>query len=108
MKKLFFIISVIIFSATSAWAVDLETARKTGLVGEKPDGYVEAVSGSPSAEIAGLVQDINKKRKAAYKDISTKNGQALDLVEKLAAEKIIKNLGAGEYYKDEGGNWVRK
>ncbi|MBL0319117.1 MAG: YdbL family protein [Alphaproteobacteria bacterium] len=109
MLKISAIISTFLVASTiavSAFAVDFQQARSQGLVGEKPDGYVAVVSGG--GDVQSIVNDVNQKRKAAYQDISQKNHQPLDVVGKLAAEKIITNLAPGEYYQNGSGKWVKK
>lgn len=109
MKRIF-ALAAILFSAIAApaLALDLDGAKAQGLVGERPDGYVGAVSSNPSGEVATLVSSVNTARKQQYTSIATKNAQPLTVVEKLAAEKLIQRLGSGQYYMDKGGNWVKK
>lgn len=109
MKKLILSIflSVLIFTS-SANAMDLNTARKTGVVGEKPDGYIAAIDPAPPAEVINLVNQVNAKRKSAYEQVSKKNGQSLSVVESLAGQKLINNLGPGDYYQNSTGGWIRK
>ena len=45
-----------------AYSIDLQTAKKQGLVGESPSGYLEAVK-SPSAETKTLIDSINSRRR---------------------------------------------
>jgi hypothetical protein len=49
-----------------AAASPLEDAKKAGLIGEQPDGYVGLVTGSAPANVVALVKDVNVKRRAAY------------------------------------------
>ena len=89
---------------SSAHALDLQSAKSQGLVGETPNGYLASVGG----QAAGLVAEVNAKRKAAYMDISKQNGQPLNVVETLAGQKLYEKLSAGEYYQDAAGGWKRK
>ena len=104
--KIFAIALTILISVQSAYALDFATAKSQGLVGEQNDGYIGAVK--QGAEIDALVNEINTKRKEAYKKISAQNGQPLDIVESLAAEKLHNKLKPSEYYKSEDGKWVQK
>ena len=106
MLKIFAITFTILFSIQSANAMDFATAKSKGLVGEQSDGYIGAVKSS--TEIDALVNEINTKRKEAYKKISAENGQPLDVVESLAAKKLYDKLQPSEYYKSEDGNWAQK
>ncbi|MDX1975705.1 MAG: YdbL family protein [Rickettsiales bacterium] len=107
MNKLFPTIAMI----TAAWALpalalDLQTARTSGAVGEKTDGYIAAVQSS--AEVNALVSEVNGKRQAEYARISKQNGQPVNVVAKLAAEQIISGLPAGAMYQDTSGNWKKR
>lgn len=92
--------------APAALALDLQSARTQGLVGEKPDGYVAAVQSS--AEVNALVADVNAKRKQEYTRISKENGQPVDVVAKLAAPQIIEKLPSGAMYQGPDGGWKKK
>jgi len=92
--------------AGNAYALDLSQARAQGLVGEKMDGYVAAVT--PSADANAVVDDINARRRAEYEKISKDNGQPVAVVAKIAAERIIGGLPAGSYYKAADGSWKKK
>lgn len=107
MKKLFVVMSsVIMMAALPAWALDLQEARTQGLVGETRAGYVARISGG--SEVALLVDQVNVKRREEYERISGENGQPVDIVAKIAAEKIITGLPAGAKYKDAKGKWVAR
>jgi uncharacterized protein YdbL (DUF1318 family) len=97
---------VLIFLVVPALAIDLQTAKEQGLVGETPSGYLGAVV-EPNAEVKELIADINTRRKAKYAEIAAKNGISLDKVEKLAGKKAIEKTPSGQYVKFEG-NWLKK
>lgn len=94
---------VLLFS--TAWALDLQTAKQQGLVGETPSGYLAAVQATPEA--AGLVQSINAQRRQEYAEIAKRNGIALQAVEQLAGKKAIDKTPAGQFVQVNGA-WVRK
>lgn len=91
--------------ASLAFALDLDSAKAQGLVGETDSGYLAAVQ--PSAEVSALVSDINSKRRAEYERIARQNGIAVADVEKLAAKKAIDKTPAGQYVQ-VGGSWRKK
>lgn len=86
----------------SVFALDLQTAKEQGLVGETDTGYLGAVKSSP--EVAALIVDINAQRKAEYQRIAKQNGIAVSDVEKLAAKKAITKTPAGGHV-NIGGDW---
>ena len=93
--------------ALPAWALDLDTAKHQGLVGERADGYIGAVSPNPSADVRSLVADVNARRKAAYTEIARKNGGAVETVAALAGQKLIDRAAAGDWI-DAGSGWSQK
>jgi uncharacterized protein YdbL (DUF1318 family) len=89
-----------------ALALDLDTAKAQGLVGEQPNGYLGVVQTTPAA--VKLAADINAQRRAAYDRIARENGIPLDQVATLAGQKAIQRTAPGGYVKTPGGQWVRK
>jgi uncharacterized protein YdbL (DUF1318 family) len=85
--------------AAAGHAIDLDEAKRTGLVGETAEGYVGLVNPSAPAEVRALVDDVNARRRAEYQRIARDNGIALEQVEALAARKAIE--------KTPSGGWVR-
>lgn len=107
MKKIITTTAIALFlSIGTAHALSLSAAKSQGLVGELPTGYLGVVDNS-SSEAKALVEDINAKRKDKYREISAQNGQPLNVVEKLAAQKVFEKASKGEYLK-QGGSWVQK
>lgn len=93
--------------AQSAFAIDLDTAKSRGLVGETRNGYLAAVV-TTSPEANAVVEDINAKRRAEYARIAAANGQDVHVIEKLAAQKAYEMTPSGQFLKDAGGSWVKK
>ena len=100
------LIAGIIFVFPQAFAIDLQTARSQGVVGEKLDGYVAAVKASP--EVESLVTEVNKRRQQEYQRISQENGKSVKLVAKLAADSIVEKLPTGSLYQGTEGGWKKK
>ncbi|MGD8236159.1 MAG: YdbL family protein [Chromatiales bacterium] len=108
MKRILNTLTVLILSlllASPALALDLDSAKARGLVGENANGYIGAVQSS--GEVNALVNSINTQRKAHYQEISRKNGTPLGTVEKLAGEKLINRAPRGQYI-NRGSGWVKK
>ncbi len=91
----------------SAWAIDIQTAKEQGLVGEANTGYLAAV-GTPSAEVKALVADVNAKRKAEFERTAKKTGATLEQVRVRFYELAVQRTAPGHYYQDASGNWKRK
>ena len=89
-----------------SYAIDLQTAKTQGLVGETPSGYLEAVK-PPSADTKALIDSVNVKRKQKYQEIATRNKTSLQAVEQLAGKKAIEKSAPGSYVK-LGGSWKQK
>jgi len=96
-------------SVTAAFALDLATAKSQGLVGEKPDGYIAAVSGTPSPDVVQLVNQVNAQRGAEYQKIAAQTaGANVAAVEQLAGQKLIAKTAPGQYYMAPNGTWQQK
>lgn len=104
MKKIL-MMTLCMFSM-SAFALDLDTAKAQGLVGERPDGYLGVVHGG-NAEAAALVKDINYKRRLVYEDIAAKRGTSIAAVEATAGAKAIEKTAPGNFIL-KADHWVRK
>lgn len=87
--------------APSVYAIDLQSAKNQGLVGENTSGYLEAVT-SASPETQELIDTVNKLRKQKYQEIAARNKTALEDVELLAAKKAIEKSKPGSYIKQDG------
>lgn len=89
-------------------AITLGEARTQGLVGEKPNGLLGAVSSNASGEISTLVQSINEARLNSYRQLATKDNAPLEAVQAIAGEKLTgKARQSGWYHMDISGNWSR-
>ena len=89
-----------------AVALTLDQARRQGLVGEQPDGYVGAVQ--QSAEVTALVTEINAARRQAYAELAAKHNVPLGTVAATAGQQLIEKLVPGAYYRNAAGAWIRK
>ncbi len=105
-KQFVMALAGVMLFAGSAFALDLDSAKAQGLVGEKRDGYLGVVSGGADAQ--ALVSSTNAKRRDEYSRIAAQNSQPLNVVEKLAAAKAFELTKSGHYLQDAGGNWVKK
>jgi uncharacterized protein YdbL (DUF1318 family) len=107
MKKTFVLaLAALALSASVVLAaLTLDAAKAQGVVGEKPDGLIGAVTSSPEAD--ALVSSTNAERMERYKSIAAKNGTAVSQVQALAGKKLIEQAAKGEYVMN-GSSWVKK
>ena len=94
--------------AHPAFADALDDAKAAGLVGESSTGYLGVVSPPGDAATRALVDDINARRKARYREIAASNGIDLEAVELLAGQKAIDRTPAGRFVRGANGAWRRK
>jgi len=82
-----------------------QSARDSGLVGEKSDGYLGFVS-APSPAIKALVEDINIKRRAVYSKEALPNGATIEeMALRTGCRLIAERTVAGEKYQTPSGQW---
>lgn len=98
------VLAAILFSAT-VFAIELSSAKASGLVGEQENGYLGAIV--ISVEVTTLINDINAKRKTKYLELADKNGITLNQVEILAAKKAYEKTATGHYLRNNG-QWIKK
>jgi uncharacterized protein YdbL (DUF1318 family) len=105
MKLITPIIVFLLLLTSPLMAMSLSQAKSQGLVGETAAGYIEARSGG--GEVSALVETVNAQRRKDYEAMAKRDGIPLNAVERVAGEKLINRVGAGEYYKANGG-WQRR
>jgi len=94
---------------TAAFADALDDARAAGLLGERPDGYVDIVTANPTPDLVQLKDSINAQRRKIYQQLAGEKGVPAEEVGALAAEKTIaQRLKPGMYYMNSSGQWVQK
>jgi hypothetical protein len=82
-------------------------ARRSGLIGERFDGYLGFVTANPSAELRRSVSAINIRRRALYSDLASRRGVSPQEVGITAACSLLRRVGVGEYYLPGQGGWRR-
>lgn len=92
---------------TAAQAADLDQAKAAGLIGERADGLLGAVSKTLPADVATLMDNINKQRMVKYAEIARQNGTKVQAVQAIVGEKLIARAAAGTYV-NPGSGWVKK
>jgi uncharacterized protein YdbL (DUF1318 family) len=106
MIRLFSMTIALLLLAAQASAGPLEDAKRAGLVGERADGYVGTPK--PSDEGRRLADEVNAKRREAYRDIGARNGATPGAVGALTGKRLIEQSPPGSWYMDEHGGWKRK
>jgi hypothetical protein len=94
--------------ASPAATLDLDAAKRDGLLGERADGYVGVVLAEPAAELQALADDVNARRRAAYQEIARQNGTSIDAVAALAGRKLVERAPSGQWVTDASGRWYQK
>lgn len=97
---------VLLITIGVANAGPLDEAKTAGLVGEKADGYIGAITGD--ASVQRLIDDINAGRRAKYEEIASKRDTPVDAVAAIAGKKLIERTPAGHYVMGSDGQWQRK
>ena len=92
----------------AAVAAELDTAKRAGLVGERPDGFVGLVRGDAPANVRSLVNTVNAERRAGYEDVARRTGASAREVGILAGRRLIGAAPPGTYVMTEAGQWIRK
>ncbi len=91
--------------ALPAFAMSLDQAKKQGLVGEQPSGYLGIVSPPGNREVRDLVENVNLRRRDEYERIAARNGIPIAHVEQLAGKRAIERSPNGHYVRLPNGAW---
>jgi len=101
------ILPLLIFTVPLAWAMDLQSAKAQGLIGEQTNGYLGIVAPNPSGEVKALVEQTNQKRKAKYQEVANTRSISLDQVEQIAGKKAIEKTKPQQFIQ-VNGQWQKK
>lgn len=88
----------------SAQSLTYKSAKSAGIIGEKPDGYLEVVKGSNS-EARTLVNSINIQRKAKYTELAAEKGVTVQDIAFTTGCNLIARTAPGEKYLAPDGRW---
>jgi uncharacterized protein len=86
----------------------LDTAKSQGIVGERPDGLVGAVSDTVEPRIRDLIEKVNAERLQRYREIARSNGTSVGDVQALAGRRLIDRTPKGQFVMTAQRRWVRK
>lgn len=110
MKKLLqttLVAAILTIASGTAFAMDLNTAKSSGLVGEKENGLIESTLPNPSGDLKDLINSTNAGRLEIYKQMADKQGISLREVQAIAAQKIYDSAQPNEFLQ-KNGKWVKK
>lgn len=93
-------------AAVPALALDLETARAKGAVGEMDNGFLAIPPGAGN-EAQALVSTVNNQRRAEYAKVAAQNNITPEVVGSMMFEKIYKRLPSGVWVQVQG-KWTKK
>ena len=109
-----FLLALLTFSSlaipASAPAQDsaaIVAARRSGLIGERFDGYLGLASANVSADLRRQVGGVNIRRRALYSNLAARKGVTPEEVGITAACSLLRRVNAGEYYFLSQGGWRR-
>ena len=91
-------------SAPPVLAQSLDELRASGAVGERFDGYAQALQSSA----AGTVDQVNAKRRKIYADRAASEGTATDQIGRVYARQIFAKAPPGTKFLQDNGAWITK
>ncbi len=91
-------------SAPPVLAQSLDELRASGAVGERHDGYAQALQSSA----AGVVEQVNAKRRQIYAQRASQEGVSADQIGRVYARQIFAKAPRGTKFLQENGSWITK
>ena len=87
----------------------VDAAKSAGVVGEQGDGFLGFVTGAADPALKAAVAEINAGRAEVYREAAAKNGVSPAAAGASAFNTVIMaKLKPGEFYRPNGGGWVKK
>jgi len=87
-----------------ALAQSLDQLRASGAVGERFDGYAQALQSSA----AGTVNQVNAKRRQIYAKRAASEGVSSDQIGQVYAKQIFSKAPPGTKFLQQNGAWITK
>ncbi len=91
-------------SGPPALAQSLDQLRASGAVGERFDGYAQALQSGA----AGTVDQVNAKRRKIYAERAASEGVSPDQIGRVYAKQIFAKAPPGTKFLRENGAWITK
>ncbi len=82
----------------------LDRLRASGAVGERYDGYAQALQSGA----AGVVQQVNAKRRQIYQQTANREGTSVDRIGRVYAQHIFAKAPPGTKFLQGNGSWIAK
>lgn len=98
----------LMFAFQAAWAIDIDSAKGQGLVGESNSGYLAAVKTPASAEVQKLIDTVNAKRRSAFEKTAASTTATVEQVRYRFYQLAVQKTQSGHYYQDASGAWKKK
>ncbi len=108
MKQLIMGICLMLLGSNTVFALSLQEAKSSGLVGERNDGYVGYVVAPPANDVKAVVKEVNNKRRAKFTESAKSNNLKTGQVAHRFYQRAIQATATGHYYQDASGAWVKK
>ena len=91
-------------SGPPALAQSLDQLRASGAVGERFDGYAQALKSGA----AGTVKKVNAKRRQIYAERAAAEGVPADQIGRVYAKQIFAKAPRGTKFLQQNGAWITK
>lgn len=106
-RALLAVVVLVAVALPAGAASSLDDYRAQGVIAERYDGLVE-IRGAAPPEAARLVEEVNAKRLAIYRERAETEKVPVAEVGKIYAMEIAGKAPAGTYFKKPDGSFVRK
>jgi len=94
---------------SAAAKATVDRAKAAGIVGEQSDGFLGFVTEAADPAIRQAVAEINAGRAQVYREAAARAGTTPEAAGAAAYVQVVQGrLKPGEYYRPNGGGWVRK
>jgi uncharacterized protein len=107
MRKLGLFAALMVGGAAIAQTPTVDAGRRSGIVGERYDGYL-GFAGAPSAALRSQVDAVNIRRRSLYSNLATSRGVSPQEVGITAGCQLLRRVQLGEAYMLSDGVWRRR